>query len=166
MKKAVIVLVFAAFNGVAQKKESPKLKVSGLVEHSMVLSVDELKTKKVVSGRSFKVVSLEGQVKKTIPAFRGVSLKSLVDEAKMLIPNPKERGQFYVSVTGNDGHKVIFSWSELYNGTTGDKAFIIFEDNGKPITKDGPFSLITTADIFTETRYVKSIKSIEVGKIP
>lgn len=165
MKKAVIVLVLAAFNAAAQKKEPQKLKVSGLVENTMMLSAEELKSKKVVSGKAFKVVSMEGQVKKTIAAFRGVSLKSLVDEAKMLIPTPKERGQFYVSVTGTDGHKVIFSWSELYNGTTGDKALIIFEENSQPITKEGSFSLLSTADIFTETRYVKSIKSIEVGKI-
>ncbi|AEI50594.1 molybdopterin-dependent oxidoreductase [Runella slithyformis] len=165
MKKAVIMLVLAAFNAAAQKKESPKLKVSGLVENTMTLSAEELKAKKVVSGKAFKVVSTEGQVKKTIAAFRGVSLKSLVDEAKIVIPNPKERGQFYVSVTGADGHKVIFSWSELYNGTAGDKALVLFEENSQPIAKDGSFSLITTTDIFTETRYVKSIKNIEIGKI-
>lgn len=165
MKKALIVLVLAAFNAAAQKKESPKLKISGLVENTVTVSAEELKSKKVVSGKAFKVVSTEGQVKKTIAAFRGVSLKSLVDDAKMLIPNLKERGQFYVAVTGTDGHKVLFSWSELYNAATGDKALILFEENGQPIAKDGSFSLITTTDIFTETRYVKSIKSIEVGKI-
>ncbi|WP_428662230.1 molybdopterin-dependent oxidoreductase [Runella sp.] len=165
MKKVLIIVLLTTFNVIAQKKEPQKLKVSGAVENSMALSIDDLKTKKVVSGKAFKIVSLEGQVKKTIAAFRGVALKSLLDEAKILITNPKEKGQFYVSVVGNDGQKVIFSWSELYNGTTGDKALILFEDNGRPIAKDGPFSLITTADIFTETRYVRSVKSIEVGKI-
>ena len=165
MNKVLIFLLLAGFNASAQKKEAAKIKVAGLVEHTLSLSVDDLKTRKVLVGKSFKVVSAEGQVKKTIAAYRGVTLKSLIDEAKTVMPNPKEKGQFYVLITGNDGHKVVFSWSELYNSTSGDKALVIFEDNSRPIVKDGAFSLICPADIFTETRYVKSVKSIEVGKI-
>jgi len=55
-----------------------------------------------------------------------------LDEAKIIVPNAKKQNLYYVLVTTNDG-KTIFSWNELYSGTTRDKTIIIFEVNGKPV---------------------------------
>jgi hypothetical protein len=160
-----LLLLVASLNAVAQNKEVTKFKITGLVEKPMVLNIDSLKTRKVIVGKSIKIIALNGQVVGSIINYRGVTLKSLLDEAKITISNVKERGLYYILITSNDGSKAIFSWNELYSGSAGEKTMILFENNNRPIAKDGSMSLICTADIFTEPRYIKSIQSIEMAKI-
>jgi hypothetical protein len=108
---------------------------------------------------------LENQLIKSLSNYRGVPIRVLLDEAKILMPDSREKGVYYVLITTVDGQKTIFSWNELYGGPAGDKTILLFEADGRPISKDGATALICVSDIFTESRYMPSLKSIEVTKI-
>jgi DMSO/TMAO reductase YedYZ molybdopterin-dependent catalytic subunit len=160
--KLFITLIFLFF--LFFKTLGQTVKLSGLVKYSLTMNADSLKKKKIVSGKSIKTVNHKGQVLSTITNFRGVSLKSILDEAQIEMSSLKDRGVYFILVTSTDGVKVAFTWNEIYSSPVGEKTLILFENNGKPLSNDWILSLICTSDAFTEARHIKSIKTIEVLK--
>jgi DMSO/TMAO reductase YedYZ molybdopterin-dependent catalytic subunit len=142
-----------------------EVQIKGLVEKPLSLSVSSLRNKKVVEGKNYQIISAKGEVKGTIASYKGVLLKGLLNEANITMPNPKERGKYYIVVSGTDGYQVLFAWNELYSSPAGEKVYLLFEENGKEIMEDGPFVLICASDTITGPRHVKWVKSIEVAKI-
>lgn len=175
MKKIILltILIKAAFYCpmLAQSTESntdfhtTKVEIKGLVQNPMTLTVQDLMTRKVITGNDFAVTSPTGAVRKQIDSYKGVLLKDLLDEAKIIMEQPKDRGKYYILITASDGYQVLFAWNELYSSNTGKQVFLLYEENGKPIEEDGAFVVICTSDEVTGPRHVKWVESIAVRHV-
>ncbi|CAL1518429.1 molybdopterin-dependent oxidoreductase [Chitinophaga sp. MM2321] len=140
--------------------------VKGLVAHPLVLDINNINQLKVVTGHHLNIVGATGDIKKTFDSYKGISLKSILDSAVITIGHPKEKGKYYIIVKGSDGYTSLYSWNDIYNNPTGEHVFLLFEENGKPIMKDGRFVMICSNDKITGPRHVKWVESIEVAKLP
>ncbi|MFB9078665.1 molybdopterin-dependent oxidoreductase [Flavobacterium procerum] len=139
------------------------IEVKGDVEFPLSLTVDSLKKMKVITLDDFKVVCQSGEVKKDNKVCKGVLLKDILEKAKIKQNGHKDRN-FYIVARASDDYKATFSWAELFNNPTGENAYILFEENGKPI-KNGEMIAICKNDIKTGPRHVYWLKSIEVYKV-
>jgi hypothetical protein len=70
----------------------------------------------------------KGVAKRIMDSCRGVLQKDLLNEAKIVMTNQKERGKYYVLVSATNGYQVLFSWSELYNNITSEQVYLLFEE--------------------------------------
>ena len=149
----------------AQAQQSSRIDLTGLVKHSTTITVDSLSQMSVKMGGPVNIVGSTGQVRRVITSFRGVLLRDLLNRAGIDMPNPKEKGKYYVVARATDGYTAVFSYNELFNNPTGQQVFVLFDENGKPIAEDGAFVLLAANDTVTGARHVKWLNQIEVGKV-
>lgn len=140
------------------------LTVKGDVQFPLSLTIDSLKKMNVVALDSFNVVCQSGAVTSKNIRSRGVLLKDILQKASIKQFDHQDRN-FYIVARATDGYKATFSWAELFNNPTGENTYVIFEENGQPITIKGAMILNCTNDISTGPRHVIWLKSIEVNKV-
>ncbi len=160
---AFLVLV-SCFSLLAQN-QSTQIKLTGLVSRPLTVTIDSLRQLPQKAGGPINIVGSTGQVRRVIKSFKGVLLRDLLDRAGVALSNPKEKGKYYVVARATDGYTAVFAYNELINNPTGQQTFVLFEENGKPITDDGAFVLITSDDTVTGARHVKWLNQIEVRKV-
>jgi DMSO/TMAO reductase YedYZ molybdopterin-dependent catalytic subunit len=162
-----LLLLFLLWSSITIKAQSTSetLTISGVVQKSLTLKIDDLNKMKIVERKDFKVVSTSGDIRKEFKTYKAVLLKDLLEIATINLQNPKEKGKLYVVATATDGYNAIFSYHEIFNNPVGDNILVVFEVNGKPIEKDGAFVLISTTDKITGARHVKWLNRIEVKTI-
>lgn len=146
------------------KFTSRQVSVSGEVETPLVLTVDSLKKMNVATITDFAVVCQSGANMKQDSTAKGVLLRDILDKAKIKQTGHKDRN-FYIVARATDNYKATFSWAELYNNPTGDNVYVLFEENGMPIVRQGAMILICKNDIKTGPRHVYWLKGIEVYRV-
>lgn len=157
--------VLVAFLSVSYAQISPTVTIGGLVENPQILQVADLQKMKIETRKNVKIVSLSGEVKRDIGELKGVLLRDVLEKANIKIASPKERGKLYIVVKATDGYTTLFAHNELFNNPTGDNVLLVFEEEKKPLDKDGFVVLITINDKITGPRHVKWVQSIEVKSL-
>ncbi len=157
-------LILASSSVLAQHA-SARIELTGLVDRPLVLTIDSLRAMTAQTGGPVAIISSSGQVRQTIQSFRGVLLRDLLEHARIQLPIPKEKGKFYIVARGTDGYTAVFAHNELFNSPTGRQVFVLYAEDGQPITTDGAFVLLTTSDLVTGARHVKWLNRIEVRKV-
>ena len=142
------------------KYVSKEIKVTGDVVTPLTLTVDSLKKMKVVELNDFKIVCQTGLTKDSVESTKGVLLTDILEKQQ----EHKDRN-FYIVARASDDYKATFSWAELFNNPTGEKVFVLFEQNGKPLKEKGEMILVSMTDTKTGPRHVKWLKSIEVTRV-
>lgn len=142
---------------------SKEIKVMGDVENTLTLTVDSLKNMPVVSLQNLPIVCMKGTVNEMV-ATKGVLLKDILLKAKIAQANHKDRN-FYIVARATDDYKATFSWAEIFNNPAGDQVYVLFEENGKPLTEKGEMILVSMTDTKTGPRHVTWLKSIEVNRV-
>ena len=146
------------------KYVSKEIKVTGDVLTPLTLTVDSLKKMKVVELNDFKIVCQKGLTKDSVESTKGVLLTDILEKAKIAQQEHKDRN-FYIVVRASDDYKATFSWAELFNNPTGEKVYVLFEQNGKPLKEKGEMIVVSLNDTKTGPRHVKWLKSIEVTRV-
>src|SRR6188508_2439568 len=89
--------------------------VQGLVLKPIALSIGDLQgiSPKYLAG--LKLVNSSGETKKTLAPTKGILLRDILRRVEIDLRN-KERGKYFIVVTGVDGMQVIFAYNELIHG--------------------------------------------------
>jgi hypothetical protein len=139
--------------------------ITGLVDSAFSISNANLGSFTVQEGKDFNITGSKGEVKRTIKSFKGILLTNILTKAKISLANEKDRGKYIIVVTAADGYTAVFTYNELIFSTAGKNTYLLFEEEGKPIDKGGPFVVACTSDVVTGPRHVKWVKEIAVKKI-
>lgn len=146
------------------KYVSKIVKVTGDVVTPLTLTVDSLKKMKVIELKDFKIVCQTGLTKESVESTKGVLLTDILEKAKIAQQEHKNRN-FYIVARASDDYKATFSWAELFNNPTGEKVYVLFEQNGQPLKEKGEMIVVSLNDTKTGPRHVKWLKSIEVSRV-
>lgn len=141
--------------------ETNELKIEGLVEKKLVLTIDKLKE---ISSLRTGVETIT--LTKNDKTYEGVLLKEIIDQAKIDIKSRKDLNRVYIMAIASDNYKVLFSCNELFNSNIGDNVLIFFKKNGKLLDKEeGKLALISVDDVNENPRHIKWLEKIVINKI-
>jgi len=146
------------------KYVSKEVKVTGDVVNPLTLTVDSLKQMNVKVLKDLKIVCQTGLTKDSVESTKGVLLTDILEKAKIAQQEHKDRN-FYIVARASDDYKATFSWAELFNNPTGEKVYVLFEQNGQPLKEKGEMIVVSLSDTKTGPRHVKWLKSIEVKRV-
>lgn len=139
------------------------LAITGGVERPLELSADRLRQR---PAHQIVELQLPGKAGGAPSVVRGVRLRDLLDEAKIVTRDHNTVKKLAVIAGASDGYKVVFSWSELFNSPAGDSVLVLFERDGKPLpAAEGPLALVAGKDLRTGPRHVKWLQAVEVRQI-
>lgn len=142
---------------------SETLSITGQVAAPLTLSVTELAQMTGVTRTEVPLVCLSGEEKGKLQSAKGVSLKTLLIEAGIRVPKPKDFRKLAIIAYATDDYWVTYSWGEIFNRPDGESVVVFYEQNGVPLGADrGRFNLVPTQDTRTGGREVKWLERIEV----
>ncbi len=170
MKNVIILLsltLLPAF-GFSQKsvESTNQFSIIGLVETPKTISFSDLEKEKIETLGDIKITNHLGEFKREYKNIKGVSLLSLLNDVKIIAPNPKFLSEYYFIFKATDGYSVVVSWNELFNTEIGNTFFLIIEaDNKSQKYSSEKILLIATKDFKTGRRHIKGLQSIEIKRI-
>ena len=91
------------------------ISVTGAVEHSLNLSVDDLRKFPPQQIGEVPLVCQSGANMGKLENFKGVLLRDILDKAKVKAPAHNDVKKMAVIASASDGYKVVFSWTEIFN---------------------------------------------------
>ena len=142
------------------------ISVTGAVEHSLNLSVDDLRKFPPQQIGEVPLVCQSGANMGKLENFKGVLLRDILDKAKVKAPAHNDVKKMAVIASASDGYKVVFSWTEIFNSPNGEGVIVFFEKDGQPLTDDeGRIAMVSSKDTGTGPRHVKWLQGVEVRKI-
>lgn len=140
--------------------------VTGTVEHTLKLGVDDLRKFPPQQVGDLPVVCQTGASVGKLENLRGVLLKDILEKAVVVSKSHNDVKKMAVIAGASDGYKVVFSWSEIFNSPLGEGVIVFYERDGLPLADDeGRIAMVSAKDIRTGPRHVKWLQSIEVRKI-
>jgi hypothetical protein len=139
--------------------------ISGRVSAPQKILIDDIKKSKLFHLGDVAITNHRGEVHGIAKNLSGVLLKDILQSIKLDIENPKQFSEYFFVCRGSDGYKVVYSWNELFNTSTGNSVYIITEKNHQPLENfDETILMISTQDLRTGRRYLKNLETIYVGR--
>lgn len=164
MKKIAILICFLSLTLNAQVSKT--ISISGNIAKPININFEDLKNYASHFIDSLVILNHKQEYKSTLQKLKGVILKDVLEKAEFNVNAPKVLSEFYIVCIADDGYKVVFSWNEIFNSTTGDKALILTEINGKStISQKEGIVLVTPTDKATGRRYVKNLSKIIIQQV-
>lgn len=133
--------------------------INGDVKASKTFDVKALDNFTAVSIPDITITNHKGEVKRTITGLKGVLVKDILQKTEIDNDSPKTLSEFYLVFTACDGYKVVYSWNEIFNSTTGNHIYLIKEKDGANL------SSVTPSDIATGRRYVQGLSTITIKRV-
>jgi len=134
---------------------STRLEVGGLVQHSLSLTVEDLRA----------LAKRRGQIAEG--GYGGVRLVDVLEEADMKQDDRHALRRSYVVAIATDGYQAVFSWGELFNTPVGRSVLVAYERDSAPLREgEGRFALVSLADERSGPRHVKWLTRIDVRRVP
>lgn len=148
----------------SQNIETPyRLVVSGRVEKTVTLTMDDLQTMDIVETDHLKMICGDGTVKRDLGSLSGVLLTDIINLSEVIAPEHNDTKKMYVAVTSGDGYKTLFAWQELYNSDNGEGVIVVLKKNGRPLyDHNESANLISAKDFLSGPRHVKDVRSIDI----
>lgn len=165
MKQLLFIFLFATTVVYGQDAKL-SLKIEGRVKNPKTFSFDEIKAMPMVYVDSLQVYNHEMVPRSMVRNIKGVLLKELLKSIEFDAATPRELSEYYIVCVAKDNYKAVFSWNEIFNNPTGDKAMVATERDGVSSSahKDG-LLLVTPTDRATGRRHVKELNRIIIQRI-
>lgn len=139
------------------------LRIIGRVKQPLVLCMKELCEMDAEEMKDIPIICGSGTPKGHIESCRGVLLENVIKRAEVLKDDDNDTKRMFIVASAADGHKVVFSWQEIFNTSVGGGVMILIERESKLLcAEDGGLDIISTEDYFTGSRYVRGLKTIEL----
>jgi len=143
--------------------EDNALRVTGRVLKPVSFAMKDLRAMEIDDMEDLFVICGSGDPKGQIGNCRGVLLENVIRRADVLKEEHNDTKKMFILASASDGHKVVFSWQEIFNTEVGGGIMILLEKEGKPLDeKRDRFDLISARDFFMGSRYVKDLNNLEV----
>ncbi|MEJ2661730.1 MAG: hypothetical protein P8Z73_13545 [Desulfobacteraceae bacterium] len=144
-------------------EESKAIQIVGRVRQPLVVHAQELSQMASEELNELPIFCGTGDPKGSISSCRGVLLENVISMAEVIKEEHNDTKKMFIVVSAEDGHKIVFSWQEIFNTPIGGGVMILIEKNGRSLCeKDGDLELISAEDYYTGSRYVKKLRKIEV----
>ena len=121
-----------------------------------------------ISGTTHRYLTITNHLgieKGVAKALKGVLLRDVISRIDFNVENQKQLSEIFFTCIASDGYKVVYSWNEIFNTSTGDHTFFITGKNGKAMMEQPDRMLMaTTSDYKTGRRYIKGLSKIVVGR--
>lgn len=141
------------------------ISITGAVRKPLTITATDLARLPAVDVPDLTVISHSGAVRGTLTQLKGIPLVQLLANVEIDAPNPKLLSEYFLVLIAKDGYKVVFSWNELFNNPLGNTVFVITQANGKKLFDMAERILvITTSDVRTGRRHIKSVEKILVKR--
>lgn len=164
MKKIALIILFLGLTANAQVSKT--ISVTGNIVKPITVNFTDFKNYASQSIDSLVILNHKQEYKSTLKKLKGVLLKDVLSKAEFTVNSPKVLSEFYIVCVADDGYKVVFSWNEIFNSLTGDKALILTEINGNStISQKEGIILVTPTDKATGRRYVKNLSKITIHQV-
>ena len=161
MKKIALIILFLGLTANAQVSKT--ISVTGNIAKPLTINFADFKNYASQSIDSLVILNHKQEYKSTLKKLKGILLKDVLSKAAFTVNSPKVLSEFYIVCVADDGYKVVFSWNEIFNSPTGDKALILTEINGNStISQKEGIILVTPTDKATGRRYVKNLSKITI----
>lgn len=163
----LILGTFSVLMSFCQKELKPtqSFTITGEVKSPVTVQASNLKKWSVQTIGDVAITNHLGEKKSEEKALKGVLLKDVLQSVEINAESPKVLSEYYVVCKSNDGYTVVYSWNELFNSPTGNSAYLVTEQEGKPLTEmNDAILMISTGDFKTGRRHVKALTSIEIKR--
>lgn len=145
--------------GQTSSKKTESFTVSDRVQIPQKIGMEDIKKHNVFHLGDVAITNHKGEVHGTAKNLSGVLLKEILQSIPLDSDNPKQFSEYYFVCRGSDGYKVVYSWNELFNTSTGNCVYIVTEKNHLPIDNlDETILTISTQDLRTGRRYLKNLE--------
>ena len=137
--------------------------VTGDVKQSVTLDVSALRAFPAGTQITMRSALDPASQGRPFTVVRAVRLTSVLQLVGLAAREPTDSRKTVVMAIARDGYRVVFSWPELANTSTGDQAVVAYErDDGPLSAPNGPLWLQVPGDTPTGARDVKQLQRIEV----
>jgi hypothetical protein len=170
MKNNIFYILFlCAFTAFGQKKDVPptnEFMVVGQVETEVKYSITDLEKMESKPIENLVITNHSGEKRGAIKELKGIPIKTVLSSVKFKSDSPKTLSEFYFTFIASDGYKVVYSWNELYNTSTGDNVYLVTEKEGQKLKEmNDRILIVTTTDFKTGRRHIKGLSKIVVGRV-
>lgn len=155
--KNLFILVIILISSLSFSQAQKSIEIITPKNVKKVINISQLKNYPTHTLDSIQITNHLKEYKSTIKNIKGVLLKDVLSTISFEEKSPKVLSEYYVVCIAEDNYKVVFSWNEIFNTTTGDNVLIIPEIEGRQ--KDG-ISTVSPTDFATGRRYVKNLSKI------
>jgi hypothetical protein len=139
------------------------LRIIGRVARPLLIGSKDLRGMDAEELKDLPIICGDGTPKGRIRSCRGVLLETIIGRAEVIKEEHNDTKKMFFVVSANDGHKVVFSWQEIFNTPIGGGVMILLERDGESLdVEEGRLELISAEDYHTGSRYVKGLSAIEV----
>lgn len=140
--------------------------ITGKVKEGKKISLEDLRKFTLHDIGDIAISNHKGEPKGTAKGLKGVLIRDVLETVTLETDNPKLNSEYYFACKAADGYKVVYSWNELFNTTTGESAWLVLEKEGKPMDNhEDNILMISSKDMRTGRRYVKNLETIVVGRV-
>jgi hypothetical protein len=166
MYKLILVLLLFCLRAGAQEKMTPTdhFLIDGKVRSEVNITLAEIMAMPAVHIDSCVIKNHLMQKRYTLRNIEGVPLKNILAKVAIASDDPKQLSEYYFVFIASDNYKVVFSWNELYNSSTGDNVYIVKSRDGQDLENDA-ISTICISDQAIGRRFVKALKEIRVERV-
>ena len=165
----ILLFVITVFSASAQKENIPTTEnftIEGKVKKSMTVSLADLSSYKSYSIDSIVITNHLKERKSSLKKVKAVLLKDILDKVEIDAENHKVLSEYYLVCVASDNYKVVFSWNEIFNNSSGKSVCILTGHDGKPASVlDNRIALICPNDDATGRRYVKGLQKISIERV-
>jgi molybdopterin converting factor small subunit len=165
MKQLLFIFLFATTVLYGQDTKL-SVKVEGRVKNPKTFSFDEIKAMPMFYVDSVQVYNHEMVPRSMVRNIKGVLLKELLKSIEFDAATPRELSEYYIVCVAKDNYKAVFSWNEIFNNPTGDKAMVATERDGvsSAAHKDGLISFGQLSEI-TGKNFQAEVKDTDELKV-
>lgn len=147
------------------EKATDNFTVIGLVKNDLKISVDDILQYKSIKIDDVQLINHAGENRKKLVKLEGVLIKDILKNMDLKEENPKLFSEFYFTFVANDGYKIVYSWNEIFNTSTGYHLYLITSKNGKDLKNmEDRILILTPSDFKTGRRHIKGLQKIIVNR--